>query len=70
MHLLLNIKTVDLRSDTITLPSKEMRAAMARAEVGDDVFGEDPTINLLESKAAALAGKKLLFLFPQALWEI
>jgi threonine aldolase len=54
----LNIKTVDLRSDTITLPSKEMRAAMARAEVGDDVFGEDPTINLLESKAAALAGKE------------
>ncbi len=54
----MNIKTVDLRSDTITLPSKEMRAAMARAEVGDDVFGEDPTVNLLESEAAALVGKE------------
>ncbi|MGI6318820.1 MAG: low-specificity L-threonine aldolase [Firmicutes bacterium] len=54
----MNIKTVDLRSDTITLPSKEMRAAMARAEVGDDVYGEDPTVNLLESEAAALVGKE------------
>lgn len=51
-------KTVDLRSDTITLPSKEMRAAMSRAEVGDDVYGEDPTVKLLEREAAALVGKE------------
>lgn len=45
---------VDLRSDTITKPTKEMLAAMASAEVGDDVFGEDPTVNLLERRMAEL----------------
>jgi threonine aldolase len=48
---------VDLRSDTVTRPSAAMRQAMAAAEVGDDVYGEDPTINRLESEAAELLGK-------------
>jgi len=47
---------VDLRSDTLTKPSPAMREAMARAEVGDDVYGEDPTVNSLESRVAALLG--------------
>ena len=49
---------VDLRSDTLTLPTPEMREAMARAEVGDDVWGEDPTVQRLESMAAARLGKE------------
>ena len=49
---------IDLRSDTITQPTPAMRAAMARAEVGDDVFGEDPTIQRLEEMAAARLGKE------------
>lgn len=49
---------VDLRSDTLTLPTPEMRAAMARAEVGDDVWGEDPTVQRLEAMAAARLGKE------------
>jgi threonine aldolase len=49
---------VDLRSDTMTLPTPEMREAMARAEVGDDVWGEDPTVQRLETKAAARLGKE------------
>jgi threonine aldolase len=48
---------VDLRSDTVTLPSARMRKAMAEAEVGDDVFREDPTVNALEARAAALFGR-------------
>jgi threonine aldolase len=48
---------VDLRSDTLTLPTPEMREAMARAEVGDDVWGEDPTVQRLEVTAAARLGK-------------
>jgi threonine aldolase len=48
--------TVDLRSDTRTLPDREMRAAMAAAEVGDDSFGDDPTVLALEERAAALTG--------------
>ena len=48
---------VDLRSDTLTLPTPEMREAMARAEVGDDVWGEDPTVQRLEATAAARLGK-------------
>jgi threonine aldolase len=50
--------TIDLRSDTITKPNPAMRQAMANAEVGDDVFGEDPTINQLEEMAAARLGKE------------
>ncbi|MBM4397163.1 MAG: low-specificity L-threonine aldolase [Deltaproteobacteria bacterium] len=49
---------IDLRSDTVTRPTTAMRAAMAAAEVGDDVYAEDPTVNALEARAAALAGKE------------
>ena len=49
---------IDLRSDTVTQPSDEMRRAMADAEVGDDVYGEDPTINRLQERAADLLGKE------------
>lgn len=48
---------IDLRSDTVTQPTPAMRAAMSRAEVGDDVYGEDPTVILLQEKAATLTGK-------------
>jgi threonine aldolase len=50
--------TIDLRSDTVTKPTPAMREAMANAEVGDDVFGEDPTVKRLESMAAAMTGKE------------
>lgn len=49
---------IDLRSDTVTRPTDEMRRAMAAAEVGDDVFGDDPTVNALEARAAELLGKE------------
>ena len=49
---------IDLRSDTLTRPTKEMRLAMAGAEVGDDVWGEDPTVRELEEETAALLGKE------------
>jgi threonine aldolase len=49
---------IDLRSDTVTHPTPAMRRAMAEAEVGDDVFGDDPTVNALEERAAALLGKE------------
>ena len=49
---------IDLRSDTVTKPSPTMRRAMAEAEVGDDVFGDDPTVNALEARAAELLGKE------------
>ena len=49
---------IDLRSDTVTLPSPAMRRAMADAELGDDVFGDDPTVNALEERAAELLGKE------------
>lgn len=49
---------IDLRSDTVTKPTPEMRQAMFEAAVGDDVFGEDPTVNALQEKAAALLGKE------------
>lgn len=49
---------IDLRSDTVTRPSAEMLAAMAAAPVGDDVYGDDPTVNLLEAEVAALFGKE------------
>jgi threonine aldolase len=52
------LKTIDLRSDTVTHPTAEMRAAMAVAQVGDDVYGEDPTINELETMSARLMGKE------------
>jgi len=49
---------IDLRSDTVTKPTPQMRRAMAEAEVGDDVLGDDPTVNALEERAAALLGKE------------
>jgi len=49
------LKIIDLRSDTVTLPTPTMREAMYRAEVGDDVFGEDPTVNRLEEMIDRLA---------------
>jgi threonine aldolase len=52
------VPIVDLRSDTVTRPTPEMRRAMAEAEVGDDVFGDDPTVQALEARAAELAGKE------------
>ena len=55
---------IDLRSDTVTRPTEEMRAAMARAEVGDDVYGEDPTVLALEEKVAALFGKEAALFTP------
>ncbi len=55
---------IDLRSDTLTKPTPEMRRAMAEAEVGDDVYGEDPTINRLQEKAAALLGKEAALFVP------
>ena len=52
------MRVVDLRSDTVTHPSPEMRRAMYEAELGDDVYGEDPTLNALEAKAAERLGKE------------
>ncbi len=52
------MSVLDLRSDTVTKPTDEMRRAMAAADVGDDVFGEDPTVNALEERAAELLGKE------------
>ena len=55
---------VDLRSDTVTRPSAGMRRAMAAAELGDDVFGDDPTVNRLQAKAAELLGFEQALFFP------
>jgi threonine aldolase len=55
---------IDLRSDTVTRPTPEMRAAMAAAEVGDDVFGEDPTVRRLEERTAELLGKGAALFVP------
>lgn len=54
----MSLDFIDLRSDTVTLPTAAMREAMATAELGDDVFGEDPTVNRLQERAAALLGKE------------
>ena len=50
-------RVIDLRSDTVTRPTAAMRAVMAAAEVGDDVFGDDPTVNALQDRIAAMLGK-------------
>ena len=55
---------IDLRSDTVTLPSAAMRQAMAAAEVGDDVFGDDPTVNRLQAKLAEMTGHEAGLFFP------
>lgn len=56
--------TIDLRSDTVTLPTPEMRRAMAEAPLGDDVYGEDPTINRLQELAAEMTGKEAGLFVP------
>ncbi len=55
---------IDLRSDTVTKPTAEMRKAMAEAEVGDDVYAEDLTVNLLQQKAAEIFGKEAALFVP------
>jgi threonine aldolase len=55
---------IDLRSDTVTKPSPEMRRAMAEAEVGDDVYGEDPTVNRLQERVAEMLGKEAALFTP------
>ena len=55
---------IDLRSDTVTLPTPPMRAAMAAAEVGDDVYGEDPTVNRLQEMSAEMLGKEAALFVP------
>ena len=57
-------RMIDLRSDTVTIPTDGMRKAMARAEVGDDVYGEDPTVNRLQDMVAALLGKRAALFVP------
>ncbi|MBU1071802.1 aminotransferase class I/II-fold pyridoxal phosphate-dependent enzyme, partial [bacterium] len=58
------MERVDLRSDTVTQPDEAMRRAIAEAEVGDDVFGDDPTVNLLQERMAGLLGKEAALLVP------
>src|SRR5215471_7825606 len=55
---------IDLRSDTVTRPTPGMRAAIAAAEVGDDVFNEDPTVNRLQERVAGLLGKEAALYVP------
>src|SRR5690242_13864232 len=55
---------IDLRSDTVTRPSADMRRAMAEAPVGDDQYGEDPTVNRLQEQVAALLGKEAALFVP------
>jgi threonine aldolase len=58
------LSLIDLRSDTVTRPSLEMRQAMADPEVGDDVYGEDPTVNRLQERVAELLGKEAALYVP------
>jgi len=58
------MKFIDLRSDTVTTPTPEMRRAMSEAEVGDDVYGEDPTVSQLEARSAAIMGKEAAVFVP------
>src|SRR4051794_20594215 len=55
---------IDLRSDTVTRPTEAMRAAMAAADVGDDVYGEDPTVNALQERVAAMFGHEAALFTP------
>ena len=57
-------RAIDLRSDTVTRPTAEMRRAMAEAEVGDDVYGEDPTVNRLQGRAAEIFGRESALFVP------
>ena len=58
------VRVIDIRSDTVTLPTEEMRQAMAKAEVGDDVYGEDPSVNRLQDEVASLLGKEAGLFVP------
>jgi threonine aldolase len=58
------LKPIDLRSDTVTRPTPAMRAAMAAADVGDDVFGDDPTVNTLQERIADMLGKEAALFMP------
>jgi len=58
------MKPIDLRSDTVTQPTAAMKAAMAAAELGDDVFGDDPTVNALQARIAAMLGKEAALFVP------
>ena len=60
----MNMKTIDLRSDTVTRRTLAMREAMMSAPVGDDVFGDDPTVNALQEKVAAIVGKEAALFLP------
>lgn len=62
--LVASMKTIDLRSDTVTRPTSPMREVMAQAEVGDDVYGEDPSVNLLQERIARLLGKEAALFVP------
>ena len=55
---------IDLRSDTVTRPTEAMRTAMARAEVGDDWYGDDPTVNRLQDRAAEITGRQAALYLP------
>lgn len=59
-----NFRVVDLRSDTISVPTEAMKKAMFEAEVGDDVYGEDPTVLALELRSAKLFGKESALFLP------
>src|SRR5215468_2995698 len=58
------MRAIDLRSDTVTRPTPAMREAMARAEVGDDIYGEDPTVHRLEARVAEIVGKEAALFVP------
>ena len=60
----IDMDIIDLRSDTVTKPSREMREAMIAAEVGDDVYGEDPTVNRLQERIAEILGKEAALFVP------
>jgi hypothetical protein len=59
------VRSIDLRSDTVTRPTSGMREAMAKAEVGDDVHGEDPSVNRLQERVARLLGKEAALLLSE-----
>ena len=61
------MSVVDLRSDTVTRPTPGMREAIARAAVGDDALGDDPTVALLEHEVADLLGKEAALFFPSGI---
>src|SRR3954463_16569672 len=61
------VRVVDMRSDTVTQPTDGMREAIARAVVGDDALGDDPTVRLLEERVARLLGKEAALFFPSGI---